>query len=142
MSYVWYVYCLLCLLQAKLPTIYKNTRQRLLKTNEAVWFNKMCRIIRLKPNYINIKINGRKPQDKRTTTNAIRYRLNQEIKFLYCKKQNFNQQLYNIHLECVHHCNGIWQHIQNSIISQVNEVTLNTANSTHTIPMTFCHTTA
>ena len=128
-------------MQAKLFTIYKNTRLRMLKTNAAIWFNKMCRIIHLKPNYINIKINGRKSQDKRTTTNAIRYRLNQEIKFLYCKKQNFNQRLFNIHLECVHHFNGIWQHIQTSINSQVNEVALNTANSTHTILTTCCHTT-
>ena len=141
MSFLWYVYSLLCLVQAKLSTINKNTKLRLLKTNTTVWFNKICRIKHLKPKYINIKINGRKPQDKRTTTNAIRYRLNQEIKFLYCKKQNFNQRLYNIHLECVHHFNGIWQHIQNSINLQVYEVALNTANSTHTISMTCCHTT-
>jgi len=37
----------------------------------------------LKPNYINIKINGQKPQDKRTTINALKFRINQEIKFLY-----------------------------------------------------------
>jgi len=80
----------------------------------------MCRIKHLKPNYINIRINGRKPQDKRTTTNAIIHRINQEIKFLYCKKQNFNQQLYRIHLECAQHCNGMWQHIQNAIDSQIN----------------------
>jgi len=101
------VYCSLCWVQAKLSTVYKNTRLKLLKTNVAIWFNKMCRIKHLRPKYINIKINGRKPQDKRTTTNVIRYRLNQVIKFLYCKKQNFNQWLYNIHLECVHHCNGM-----------------------------------
>ena len=49
--------------QAKLCTIYKNTRLKSLKTNAAIWFNKMCRIKHLKPNYINIKIYGRKPQD-------------------------------------------------------------------------------
>jgi hypothetical protein len=26
------------------------------------------------------------PQDKKTTTNAIRYKINQEMKFLYCKQ--------------------------------------------------------
>ena len=111
--------------QRKLCTIYKNTRLNLLKTNAAIRFNEMCRIRHIKPNYINIKISGRKPQDKRTTTNAVRYRLNQEIKFLYCKKQNFNERLYNIHLECAHHCNGMWQHIQNSNDSQVNGLTDN-----------------
>ena len=48
----------------------------------------MCRIKHLKLKYINIKINGKKPQDNKTTTNAIKYRINQEIKFLCCKKQN------------------------------------------------------
>jgi len=50
-----------------------------------MWFNEMCKIKQLKPNYINIKINGHKPQDKKTTINAIRFRINQEIKFLYRK---------------------------------------------------------
>jgi hypothetical protein len=108
--------------QAKLCTNYKNTKLKLLKTNVAIWFNKMCRIKQLKPNYINIKINGRKPQDKKTTANAIGYRINQEMKFLHCKKQNLNQRLYHIHLENAQQCNGMWQHIQNYIDSQINGV--------------------
>jgi hypothetical protein len=39
--------------------------------------------MQFKPKYISFKINGRKQQDKRTTTNAIRFHINQEIKFLY-----------------------------------------------------------
>jgi hypothetical protein len=100
--------------QATLCTGYKNTKLKLLKTNPAVWFNKMCRIKHLKPNYINIKVNGKKSQDKKTKTNVIKYRINQEIKFLYCKKQNHIQQLHHIHLKCAHYFNGMWQHIQNS----------------------------
>jgi hypothetical protein len=69
--------------QTKLRKKYKNTKLKLLKTNAAIWFNKMCRIKQLQPNYINIRIHGNKLQDKKTTTNAVRYRLNQEIKFLY-----------------------------------------------------------
>jgi hypothetical protein len=61
-------------------------------------FNKMCRIKQLKLNYINIKINWEKkePQEKKTTTKAIKYRINQEITFLYCKKQKLNQQLHHL----------------------------------------------
>jgi len=36
----------------------------------------------MKPNYINIKIKGKKSQDKKTKADAIKYRINQEIKFL------------------------------------------------------------
>jgi len=107
--------------QIKLCYSYKNTKLKLLKTNAAICFNKMCRIKPLKPNYISIKINGRKPKNKRTTTNAIRYRINhQEIKFLYRKKQNNNQRLYHMHLEGAQQFNGMWQHIQNYIDTQVN----------------------
>jgi len=72
--------------QAKLNNIYKDTKLKLLKTNAAIWLNKMCKAKQLKPKYINVKISGQKPQDKKTTTNAIRFRINQEIKFLYRKK--------------------------------------------------------
>jgi hypothetical protein len=47
--------------QAKLNNNYNNTRLKLLKANTAIWFNKMCKVKQLKPNYINIRINGQKP---------------------------------------------------------------------------------
>jgi len=43
--------------RAKLNNYYKNAKLKLLKTNAAMWFNKMCKIKQLKPNYISIKIN-------------------------------------------------------------------------------------
>ena len=48
--------------RAKLNNNYKNTKLKLLKTNAAIWFNKMCKIKQLKPNYINIEINELNPQ--------------------------------------------------------------------------------
>ena len=85
--------------QEKLSSNYKNTRLKLLKTNSAIWVNKMGKVKQLKPSYMNVKINGQRPQDKRTKINAIRFRINKEIKFLYCKKQNLDQRLYYLHLE-------------------------------------------
>jgi len=61
--------------QTKLRNNYKNTKLKLLKTNAAIWFNKICKIKHIKPNYINIKINGNKQRDKKTTSNAVRYRI-------------------------------------------------------------------
>jgi len=102
--------------QAKLCNTYKNTRLKLLKTTATLWFNKMCRLKHLKPNYIHFKTNGNKLQDRKTTSNALRFRINQEIKFLYCKKQNQNIQLYRVHLTCANYCKSVWQHIQDSIV--------------------------
>jgi len=72
--------------QAKMCNTYKNTKLKLLKTNAALWFNKMCTIKHLRPKYIHFKTNGKTPQDRKTASNAVRFRINQEIKFLYCKK--------------------------------------------------------
>ena len=45
--------------QTKLSNNYKNTRLKLLNTNAEIWFNKMCKVKQLKPNYINVKINSK-----------------------------------------------------------------------------------
>ena len=58
--------------QARLNNIYKNTKLKLLKVNAAIWFNKICKERQLKPKYISLKINGRKQEDIRTTTHAIK----------------------------------------------------------------------
>jgi hypothetical protein len=101
--------------RANLLNNFKNTKGKLLKTNAAIWFNKMCKIRQVKPNYVNTIIKGRKQQDKKTASQAIRYRITQEIKFLYRKKQHLNEQLYRIHLKCAHLYNSMWQYIQEII---------------------------
>ena len=108
--------------QAKSYHKYKNTKLKLLKTVAAIWYNKMCRTKQVKPNYINIKTNGRTQQDKKTISNAIKFRTNQEIKFLYQKKQHLNQQLYRTHLQCAHEYAGMWQHIYENIDLQLNKI--------------------
>jgi len=41
--------------QARIHNIYKNIKLKLLKTNAAICFNKMCRTKHLTPKYISIK---------------------------------------------------------------------------------------
>jgi len=110
------------MLDKQVCNIYKNTKLKLLKTNAVIWFSKMCKIKQLKPNYIHFRTNSKTIQDRRTTTHAIIYRINQELKFLYCKKQTLNTQLYRLHLECAHQCNGVWQHVYNSIETKLNHI--------------------
>jgi hypothetical protein len=107
---------------ARQYNIYKNTKLKLLKSNAAIWFNKMCRERHLRPRYINISINGRRQQDKKTTAHAVQFRINQEIKFLCKKKQHLNDQLHQSHLRCAHQFNGMWQHILDYINRQMHEI--------------------
>jgi len=88
--------------QAKAYNIYKNTKRKLLQIKAAIRYNKMCRTVDLQPNYITIRINGQTPRDKRTKQKAVIYRTNQEIKYLYQKKQCLNTNLYRQHLQAAH----------------------------------------
>jgi hypothetical protein len=56
---------------------------------------------------------------QKTEANAIRFRIGQEIKFQYKKKQHLNQQLYHAHLDCAHHYKGMWQHMHMIIDQQL-----------------------
>jgi len=85
--------------KAKICNKNNNTKVKLLKMNAAISYNKICKTKQLTPKYIHIKNNGNNMHSKNTKIAATIYRLNQEIKSLYCKKQKLNEQLYKIHLE-------------------------------------------
>ena len=82
----------------------------------------MCKSKQLKPRYINIKINGQKPQDKKTTINSIRFRINQEFKFLCRKKQHINQRLHHLQMENATQYIGMWQHIHEYMDEKINRL--------------------
>jgi hypothetical protein len=44
--------------QARLYNNYKNTRQKVLKANESVWFNKIFKTKQLTPKHFSVKIVG------------------------------------------------------------------------------------
>ena len=52
--------------QAKETYQYRNIKEKLFKTNAAIWYNKICREKQLAPKYISIKINGKNPQCQKT----------------------------------------------------------------------------
>jgi hypothetical protein len=45
---------------------YRNTTEKLYKTNAAISYNKICREKQLTPNYISIKIKGKNSQCQKT----------------------------------------------------------------------------
>jgi hypothetical protein len=73
--------------QVIMYNIYKNTKLKLLKNNAAVRYNTICKAKQLTAKYIQIEVNGNNIQSKKTKTAATKYRLTEEIKFLYCEKQ-------------------------------------------------------
>jgi hypothetical protein len=45
---------------------FRNIKQKLHKTIAAIWYNKTCREKNIKPNYINIRINGNNKRPRNT----------------------------------------------------------------------------
>jgi hypothetical protein len=72
--------------QAKLVHQYRNIKMKLLKSNAAIWFNKVCRSEQLTPSYIDIKVSGDNERSRKTKNAATKHRINTELKFLYKKK--------------------------------------------------------
>jgi hypothetical protein len=64
------------------------------------WFNKMCRLNQLTPNYIKIIIKGHNRQYCNTKKAATTHRIDQELKFLYNKKQMHKIRHFHPHLQC------------------------------------------
>jgi hypothetical protein len=58
--------------KAKVTNAYKNTKEKLHRTNATIWFNKLCRSYHLKPNYIKITINGHTKQCHNTMKSGER----------------------------------------------------------------------
>jgi len=86
--------------QAKVVYNFKNTKEKLLKTTAAMWFNKICKNHQLTPKYIKIEVNGSNKQSYNIKKAAVKYRLNQELELLYKKKQNQVRNFCRTHLEC------------------------------------------
>ena len=101
--------------QAKESYQYKNIKRKLYKANAAIWYNKVCRQKQLTSNYISIRINGKNQQCQKTVRAASHFRISQEIKFLYIKKQKLSEQLYNLHLKCATIWQNYWHIIQSTI---------------------------
>ena len=73
--------------QAKRVYKYKNIKLKFYKNKAAIWYNKICRARHLTPNYANVNIQGTNSRCQRTKDAAIRFRINQELKFQYVKKK-------------------------------------------------------
>jgi len=81
----------------------------------------LCRTKHLTPTYANINMKGTNSRCQRTKDAAIRFRINQEIKFHYVKKQQLNERLYKLHLECVTLWPTTWHLIQSTIDSNIQQ---------------------
>jgi hypothetical protein len=95
-------------------------------------FNKICKPEQVTPRYIHITVNGNNQKSLNTKNTAIKYRINQELKYLYKKKSLLNKQLYVTHLECANYWQDAWFCVQTSLkqkINHMNDILYNKLNT-------------
>ena len=70
-------------------------KEKLLKVNVAVWFNKIYENHKQTPKYIRREVDGNSKQSCNPRRLVIKYTLTQELKFLYMEKrvQRIHSQL-------------------------------------------------
>ena len=69
-----------------MPKAYENTKEKLHRTNAAIWFNKVRTSHHLTPNYIKITINSHNKQWYNIMKVDITYRINKKLKLLNKEK--------------------------------------------------------
>jgi hypothetical protein len=94
---------------------YYNVKNKLHRCIQSIYFNRKCLQYNIIPKYAKLKIPNTSPIAKRTQKTASKQRIKDEIRFLYCKKQNLNQQLYKLHLHLADTWSSIWPYIQSTI---------------------------
>ena len=105
-------------------------------------FNIKCLNKGLTPSYANIKIPNTLTAHKHTQRKIATLRIKDEIKFLHCKKQKLNLEIYQIHLKLANLWKNLWPHSERKLQKQCkmryqtldNKIKCLTQQQTHTHP--------
>jgi hypothetical protein len=101
--------------QATIINNFLNLKRKLLKANANIWFNKQALLYKVIPNYVKIKVTGTLIPAIKTQKLAAHIRIKKGLKYLYIKKQDVNNQLYDIHLKAAAYWGRYWNIIEDSI---------------------------
>jgi hypothetical protein len=82
--------------QAKGINLRKNIRFKLLKINASICFKKTCKNLTIDSQIRTVPHQRNISRIPKTRQEATKFRINQELKFLYKKKQTLNEQLHRV----------------------------------------------
>jgi len=86
---------------------FKSLKRRLYNCNASIYFNRQCLKRNLTPSYARIKIPSTSPAYKYTQRKVTNIRLNDEIKYLPCKKKKLNTLIFHLHLALANSWNNL-----------------------------------
>ena len=102
---------------------YVNLKRKLYNCNASVYFNKQCLKRSLTPSYANIKVPNTSPAYRYTQQKIPNTRIKDEVRYLYSKKQQLNQQIYRLHLYLSYVWDHTWPHIQETLEEKLQRET-------------------
>lgn len=104
---------------------FRNKKFKLMKSIQAIKFNKNCFTEKVIPNFINVKINNSSKSAQRAKRNCEIFWLKSEIRLHYKKTDMITKQLYQLHFEL---CNVIepsrLTQFYDNVDAQVNKLKL------------------
>jgi len=96
-------------------------KRKLYNCNASIYFNRKCLNKKLTPSYAKIKIPNTSPAHKHTQQKASKLRIKDEIKYLHCKKQKINSDIYQLHMKLAHYWQNLWPLIHQNIEGKLQE---------------------
>ena len=100
---------------------YYNIKKKFLVNNANIYFNHICKTEQLIPKFaLSKNISYSKPS-RITNEQYTRNRINNELKYLYSKKQFMSLQLYNIELYNLNFFGNFWHQIKQSMLAKLSE---------------------
>ena len=106
---------------------YLNLKKKWIITNANIWFNKACIQKNIIPQYAKSK---NKPSNKVSDTGISnkqysKLRINNELKFLYKKKDCLSLQIYKQELKLMNLFDTFWHNIKYSILEKLSKIATN-----------------
>ena len=100
---------------------FTNLKRKLYNCNASIYFNRQCLNKQLTPSYATIRIPNTSPAHRHTQRKVTNFRIKDEIKFLHCKKQKLNSEIYQLHLKLASYWSNLWPRIQQDIESNLQK---------------------
>jgi len=87
---------------------YENLKRKPYNCNAKIYFNRTCLTKQLIPEYARIRIPNTSRASKQIQHKISKIRIKDEIKYIYIKIQQLNQQSYHLHLILANTWNNTW----------------------------------
>ena len=115
----------------KIYFIYFNTRRKWLINNANIWFNKTCINNQLTPKFAQPKNKSYSKPSKRSNIQYVKLRLQNEINYLYTKKNFLSLKLYEYELKNLTYFGQFWNDIKIKLLEKLSNIVKRKYNTLH-----------